>query len=160
MIVELKIISSLHVTTTPSDPFRPIHHSHLVRLRLHSAPSCRTRGHRRTQGNRHRSHQDHRRRSQGACPQRGHRRQGLETTTGPDGVYSLALPAGRYNVQCVEPGFQTAKRPAVELAAGATLPLDIQLPLEEQTESVNVTGEVPTIDTTTRRWANPSPSKR
>jgi hypothetical protein len=72
----------------------------------------------------------------------------LETTTGPDGVYSLALPAGRYNVQCVEPGFQTAKRPAVELAAGATLPLDIQLPLEEQTESVNVTGEVPTIDTT------------
>ena len=72
----------------------------------------------------------------------------LETTTGPDGVYSLALPAGRYNVQCVEPGFQTVKRPAVELAAGATLPLDIQLPLEEQTESVNVTEEVPTIDTT------------
>ncbi|MGC2211362.1 MAG: TonB-dependent receptor, partial [Candidatus Korobacteraceae bacterium] len=38
--------------------------------------------------------------------------------------------------------------PGVELAAGAALPLDIQLPLEQQSESVNVTEEVPTVDTT------------
>ena len=73
----------------------------------------------------------------------------LEAVTGPDGTYSLALPAGRYQIECSETGFQTVKRQGVDLAAGADLPLDIQLPLQEQSESVNVTEEVPTIDTTT-----------
>ena len=73
----------------------------------------------------------------------------LEAVTGPDGAYSLTLPAGRYDIECSESGFRTVKLQAVELAAGAALALDIQLPLEQQAESVNVTEEVPTIDTTT-----------
>ena len=74
----------------------------------------------------------------------------LEAVTGPDGTYSLALPAGRYNIECSEPGFQKVKQEGVDLAAGATLPLDLQLPLQQQTESVSVTEteEAPTIDTT------------
>ncbi len=54
----------------------------------------------------------------------------LEAVTGPDGTYSLALPAGRYQIECSETGFQTVKRQGVDLAAGADLPLDIQLPLQ------------------------------
>jgi Carboxypeptidase regulatory-like domain len=35
---------------------------------------------------------------------------GLEATAGAEGSYSLALPAGRYDIDFGEPGFQTVNR--------------------------------------------------
>ena len=74
----------------------------------------------------------------------------FEAATGADGAYSRPLPPGRYNVQFRATGFQTVERKDLDIAAGATVPLDIQLPVAEQSESVSVTAEVesPTVQTT------------
>lgn len=72
----------------------------------------------------------------------------LEVTTGPEGAYSLTLPAGRYDLQFSLTGFQTVTRAGIELAAGNNAPVDIQLPLAMQTESLSVTVELPGVETT------------
>jgi hypothetical protein len=71
----------------------------------------------------------------------------IEATTGPEGAYSIQLPAGRYDLEFSEAGFQTVVRRAVDVAA-APVVLDIQLPLAIQSESLEVTVEVPGIETT------------
>ena len=58
----------------------------------------------------------------------------LEATTGPEGGYSISLPAGRYDLEFSESGFQPSVRKAVDVAAGAAVALDVQLPLATQTE--------------------------
>jgi hypothetical protein len=71
----------------------------------------------------------------------------VEATTGPEGAYSIALPAGRYDLQFSESGFRTVLRPAVELAPDAVVALDVQLPLAIQSETLDVVVEVPGIET-------------
>jgi hypothetical protein len=72
----------------------------------------------------------------------------VEATTGGEGSYSLSLAAGRYDFEFNETGFQPVVRRAVDVAAGAGITLDIQLPLAIQSESMSVTVEVPGIETT------------
>ena len=72
----------------------------------------------------------------------------FEATTGPEGAYSIQLPAGRYDLEFSEPGFQTLVRHAVDLPAGADVALDVQLPLATQNESLDVVVELPGIETT------------
>ena len=71
----------------------------------------------------------------------------LEALTGAEGGYSLALPTGRYDLQFSEAGFQTVTRQGLDVGAGATVALDIQLPLAVQNESLSVTVELPGIET-------------
>ena len=72
----------------------------------------------------------------------------VEATTGPEGAYSISLPAGRYDLEFSESGFQTVVRRAVDLAADADVALDVQLPLAIQSESLDVTVNLPGIETT------------
>jgi hypothetical protein len=72
----------------------------------------------------------------------------VEVTSGPEGAYSMPLPAGRYDLEFSESGFQTVLRQAVEVADGAVVALDVQLPLAIQNESLEVTVELPGIETT------------
>jgi hypothetical protein len=72
----------------------------------------------------------------------------LEATTGAEGSFSISLPAGRYDFEFSDSGFQPFVRRAVEVAAGAVVALDIQLQLAIQSESLSVTVELPGIETT------------
>ncbi len=71
-----------------------------------------------------------------------------ETATGPEGAYSILLPAGRYDLEFSESGFQTVVRSAVDLADGADIALDVQLPLAIQSESLDVVVDLPGVETT------------
>ncbi len=70
-----------------------------------------------------------------------------EDTTGPEGGFLIWLPAGRYDLEFSASGFQTEVRRAVEVATGAVVALDVQLPLATQSESLDVTGEAPGVET-------------
>ncbi len=72
----------------------------------------------------------------------------LETKTGPQGAYSLALPAGSYELQFSMAGFQPVTRRGVQITPAAAVALDVQLPLAIQDESLTVTVELPGIETT------------
>lgn len=72
-----------------------------------------------------------------------------QTSTENAGAYSIVLPAGKYDVEVSEPGFQQITRQAIVLAANTTLTLDFQLQLARQNESLNVVVEMPGIETST-----------
>ena len=55
------------------------------------------------------------------------------------GIFTLALPPGAYTVTFTLPGFQDAVRDAVEVGAGATVTLDVELAVELE-ERVVVVG--------------------
>ncbi|MCY4120476.1 MAG: carboxypeptidase-like regulatory domain-containing protein, partial [Acidobacteria bacterium] len=55
------------------------------------------------------------------------------------GAFTLALPPGTYEVTFTLPGFQDAVRDAVEVGAGATVTLDVELAVELE-ERVVVVG--------------------
>ncbi len=71
----------------------------------------------------------------------------VEATTGPEGAYSIQLSAGRYDVEFSESGFQTVIRRAVDVADGAAIALNVELPLATQSESLEVTAELPGVET-------------
>lgn len=66
------------------------------------------------------------------------------------GVYVLtALPIGAYSVEASSPGFQTVRRPNVVLNAGTRARLDIELTVGQVTEVIEVTAEVPLLESET-----------
>jgi hypothetical protein len=70
--------------------------------------------------------------------------------TDAHGVYHLAaLAAGSYRVTVTRQGFATEVIPALTLTLDRTVALDISLKVGSATEQVEVSGDVPLIDTTT-----------
>ena len=73
-----------------------------------------------------------------------------EAQANESGVYVLtALPIGTYDVEVIGDGFQTVRRPNVTLNAGARVRIDVQLTIGQITEVVEVTGEVPLLESET-----------
>ena len=72
----------------------------------------------------------------------------LEATTGAEGGYAISLPAGRYDFDFSESGFEPSVRKGVDVTAGAAVALDVQLQLATQAETLSVTVEVPGVETT------------
>ena len=76
-----------------------------------------------------------------------------ETQTNSSGSYTFkALPVGRYNVTGTLAGFQTYER-TVQVVSGETVTLDISLVVGQTSETVNVTGAAPLLDTATANSA-------
>lgn len=75
--------------------------------------------------------------------------------TGPsatDGYYRIPdLLAGKYEVRVEQPGFKTLIRRGIELNSQEVLNLDLSLEVGETTQTLEVTAEVPQIETTESR---------
>jgi len=68
----------------------------------------------------------------------------------PDGSYEInGLPPGAYTVSASAKGFQIFQQPAVQVAAGQTLKVNVSLKIAEEVEKVEVT------DTTAKVSVNP-----
>ena len=66
------------------------------------------------------------------------------------GVYVLtALPIGAYDLEVQSPGFQTLRRPNVVLNAGTRAKVDMEMTVGQVTEVVEVTAEVPLLESET-----------
>jgi hypothetical protein len=59
------------------------------------------------------------------------------------------LPVGNYSVQASQSGFQTVVHSGITLTVGANLVVDFSLPIGQVTQTVNVEGEVSTVETQT-----------
>ena len=71
-------------------------------------------------------------------------------TTDSQGRYTVPqLGIGTYDVTVTKTGFQSAVRSGVTLTVGADLVIDFHLTLGQATESVNVSGEITQVETTT-----------
>jgi outer membrane receptor protein involved in Fe transport len=69
--------------------------------------------------------------------------------TNGEGLYRLQLlPVGDYNVTIEKQGFGTVKRQAVKVQIGQKVALDIELGAAGASETINVTSEVPIVETT------------
>jgi Carboxypeptidase regulatory-like domain/TonB dependent receptor len=69
--------------------------------------------------------------------------------TGPSGDYTLTLlPAGTYTVSAEITGFKKSVRRAIEVNVGARLTLGFDLAVGDMSEAVEVTAEVPLVETT------------
>jgi Carboxypeptidase regulatory-like domain len=69
-----------------------------------------------------------------------------------DGYYRIPdLLAGKYEVRVEQPGFKTLIRKGVELSSQSALNLDLSLEVGETTQTLEVTGQVPQIETTESR---------
>src|SRR5262245_34543517 len=69
-----------------------------------------------------------------------------------DGYYRIPdLLAGKYEVRVEQPGFKTLIRRGIELNSQQVLNLDLALEVGETTQTVDVTSEVPQIETTEAR---------
>ena len=76
---------------------------------------------------------------------------GLErvTQTSGDGSYNVPeLPIGTYNVTCSQTGFETAITKGVVVNVAAESRVDVVLKPGQVSQQVEVTGEVPEVDTT------------
>jgi outer membrane receptor protein involved in Fe transport len=72
------------------------------------------------------------------------------TSTGPDGAYQLLqIPAGRYRIIVEKTGFQRAEKAGLELSAGQTLRVDLNLAVGAVTETVQVEARIAQVDTAT-----------
>ena len=70
-------------------------------------------------------------------------------TTGPTGQYlALNLIPGTYTVRATATGFQTLEHANVVVDVGQTIRVDLTLPPGAQTQSVTVSAELPSVDTT------------
>jgi outer membrane receptor protein involved in Fe transport len=70
-------------------------------------------------------------------------------TTTESGLYSLVrLPAGRYDVTVEFAGFKPAQRTDAQLSIGAVATLDVQMEIGSAQETVNVTAELPVVEST------------
>jgi hypothetical protein len=76
------------------------------------------------------------------------------TETDARGVYHLPLlPVGDYDLRVELQGFQAAVRPGIRLTVGLEATINITLRVGAVTESVEVTGEAPIVETTTSTLA-------
>jgi hypothetical protein len=72
-----------------------------------------------------------------------------EVTTGDSGEFSLPLlPVGSYKVSISKDGFATAVYNPVELVVGQKLNLEVSLKMGSSSMTVEITGEVPLVDST------------
>src|SRR5262249_2885994 len=72
----------------------------------------------------------------------------VTATTSAEGNYMLpVLPVGTYTIEVTAPGFTPVSRKNVDLRIGAKLTLDFKLAVSSNTETVNITGEAPVIET-------------
>ncbi|MGC1415831.1 MAG: carboxypeptidase regulatory-like domain-containing protein [Candidatus Acidiferrum sp.] len=72
-------------------------------------------------------------------------------TTNREGIYEVkGLVPGKYGVKVIATGFAPFEKPEIEIAAGQTQKLNVQLSIEVQQEKVEVT------DTTTKVDVNPA----
>jgi hypothetical protein len=70
-------------------------------------------------------------------------------TTESDGSYRVtALPPGNYEVRAEKDGFQTGVFKGLELTLNRTLTFDVTLQVGSVTQSVEVSSEIPLVDTT------------
>src|SRR5438045_2841190 len=73
-----------------------------------------------------------------------------QTVSGDTGVYVLtALPVGTYDLEASGSGFQTIRRRGITLNAGTRAKVDIQLALGQVSEVVEVTGQIPLLESET-----------
>ena len=73
-------------------------------------------------------------------------------TSDSQGRYFAAeLPIGEYEVEALNPGFQTVVRRGIRLTVGSQPLVDLQLPVGQGEETVNVTGELSQVETTSTR---------
>jgi hypothetical protein len=71
-------------------------------------------------------------------------------TSGANGGFSFGfVEVGTYRLTVSQTGFSTVVRPGLELSAGQVLDLPVQLEVQQQSQSVEVTAEVAGLDTTT-----------
>src|ERR1700722_17418660 len=77
--------------------------------------------------------------------------QGAKTaTTDSDGAYRIPdLPPGTYHISYSKDGFQTDVRTDFTLTTGFAARVDVALKVGATTQTVEVTGEAPVIDTST-----------
>jgi hypothetical protein len=72
------------------------------------------------------------------------------TTTNAEGIYAFPrIPAGRYELKVEAQGFKTVTRPEIRLEVNQRARLDLSLEVGAVTESVEVTGEAPLLQTET-----------
>jgi hypothetical protein len=72
------------------------------------------------------------------------------TVSGDTGVYVLtALPVGTYDLETTGSGFQTVRRHGIVLNAGTRAKVDVQLPLGQVSEVVEVSGQIPLLESET-----------
>jgi hypothetical protein len=70
------------------------------------------------------------------------------TKTTSSGTYNLLrLPVGNYTVKVTAPGFQTSTHSAFTLVLNQTARVDVQMKVGQVSESVQVTGEAPVLQT-------------
>jgi hypothetical protein len=70
------------------------------------------------------------------------------TVTGTDGAYTvLSLPSGTYDLTISHPGFETLSNKAIPLASGVNKKVDAKLVVGRVTETVEVTGQAPALET-------------
>ena len=70
------------------------------------------------------------------------------TTTAQSGTYLfLNLPVGRYSVSASLSGFKTVLRENIEISPGATMTVNLTMPVGEVKETVTVQGASPMVDT-------------
>ena len=71
----------------------------------------------------------------------------VTVVTNQRGVYrAAALPPGSYTVQFTLQGFTSLLREDLEMVSGASLAVDVMLPLSGVAELITVTGETPLVD--------------
>lgn len=71
------------------------------------------------------------------------------TETGPNGNYNLpALPVGPYEITVQKPGFRQLVRSGINLTVGREAVLNLTLEVGQVTQTVEVTGEAPLVNTT------------
>jgi hypothetical protein len=74
----------------------------------------------------------------------------FETVTDSDGLYTIPfLPPATYRISAEAPGFKHYVRDNVAAGANEHLGIDIQMEVGAVTETLNVTGEAPILQTTT-----------
>jgi hypothetical protein len=80
----------------------------------------------------------------------------MTTVTNANGVYRFpALPPGTYSVTFELEGMNTIIREGIDVNLGKTSPVDVQMELKTQTETIVVSGKAPTVDRqTTTKSAN------
>ncbi|MGE5245633.1 MAG: carboxypeptidase regulatory-like domain-containing protein [Betaproteobacteria bacterium] len=75
-------------------------------------------------------------------------------TTDASGVFRfLSLPPGTYSVKFELSSFQTVVRQGIIVSVGQTTPLDVTLKVASVSETLTVTGQSPTVDTTSANVA-------
>src|SRR5947209_12538092 len=72
----------------------------------------------------------------------------LTATSGADGIYKFSpVRVGSYNLDVTSQGFQTTKQSGVQVNIGTNVSLNFNLKPGSQTETVEVTGAIPVLQT-------------